>query len=74
MELLQIIALSGVALIAAAVIASYFYSKKQSTKIQEENLKAVTAQVAQYLETPIEETPKPKKKRKYYPRKPKTQA
>lgn len=74
MELLQIITLSGVALIVAAVITSYFYSRKQNTKVQEENLKAVTAQVAQYLETPIEEAPKAKKKRKYYPRKPKTQA
>ena len=74
MELLQIITLFGVALVLAAVIASYLHYRKQNTKVQEENLKSVTAQVAQYLETPIEEAPKPKKKRKYYPRKPKTQS
>ena len=74
MELLQIITLFGIALIIAAVIASYLYSRKQNLKVEKESLKSVTAQVAQYLETPIEETPKPKKKRKYYPRKPKTQA
>jgi nicotinamide mononucleotide (NMN) deamidase PncC len=74
MELLQIITLFGIALVVVAAIVSYLYSRKQNLKVQEENLKSVTAQVAQYLETPIEETPKAKKKRKYYPRKPKTQA
>ena len=74
MDLLQIITLSGVALVVAAAIASYLYSRKQNLKVEEENLKSVTAQVAQYLETPIEEAPKAKKKRKYYPRKPKTQS
>ena len=74
MNVLQIITILGIALIIAGVIASYFYSRKQNLKVEKENLKSVTAQVAQYLETPIEETPKPKKKRKYYPRKPKTQA
>ena len=74
MDVLQIITIAGVALITAAVIANYLQSRKKSTTVEEENLKSVTAQVAQYLETPIEETPKPKKKRKYYPRKPKTQA
>jgi len=74
MNILQIIALFGVALVAAIATASYLHSRKKTSTIEEENLKSVTAQVAQYLETPIEETPKAKKKRKHYPRKPKTQA
>ena len=73
MDLLQIITLFGIALVVVAAIASYLHSRKQSLKVGKESLKSATAQVAQYLETPIEETPKPKKKRKYYPKKPKTQ-
>jgi hypothetical protein len=103
MDVLQIITVAGVALITAAAIASYLYSRKQNLKVEEENLKSVTAQVAQYLETPyseaitkdvldqivkkakvlpqdvtidlgkLDQTAKPKKKRKYYPKKPKTQ-
>ena len=74
MDLLQIITLFGACLVLAAAIASYLHYRKQNLKVEKENLKSVTAQVAQYLETPIEEAPKAKKKRKYYPRKPKTQS
>jgi hypothetical protein len=81
MELTQIIITSGVAFIAAAAIATYLLNKKKTTTstqlpynasktIDEELVIRATGTDEFYI--PIENSTKPKKKRKYYPKKPKT--
>jgi hypothetical protein len=78
MDLLQIITISGIAFIVAAAITSYFLNKKKTTTLTQLPYSAaitkdVLDQIAEQIETPQSEVPaKPKKKRKYYPKKPKT--
>ena len=82
MDLLQIITISGIAFIVAAAIATYLLNKKKITTltqlpynasktIDEELMIKATGTDEFYI--PIENSTKPKKKRKYYPKKPKTQ-
>ena len=74
MELTQIILLVGVAFIVSASIASYLHNRKQNKPPYSEAItKDVLDQIADQIEKPESEAPvKPKKKRKYYPKKPKT--
>lgn len=74
MELTQIILLVGVAFIVSASIASYLYNRKQNKPpYSEAIIKDVLDQIADQIEKTASEVPaKPKKKRKYYPKKPKT--
>jgi hypothetical protein len=85
MDILQIIVTAGVALITAAAIASYLYNKKSnSNPTQLPTSAAITKDVLDQIvkkakvlpeDTVIdlETVAKPKKKKKYYPKKPKTQ-
>jgi len=88
MELTQIIVVVGVALITAISITSYLYNKKSNTNpTQLPTSAAITKDVldqivkkAKVLPQDVtidlgesDQTSKPKKKRKYYPKKPKTQ-
>ena len=83
MELTQIILLVGVAFIVSASIASYLYNRKQNKPPYSEAItKDVMDQIVKKAKVLPEDvtidlgellqTPKPKKKRKYYPKKPKT--
>ena len=85
MELTQIIVLVGIAFIVSAAIASYIFNIKQS-KPQLPYSASITKDVIDQIikkakvlpeDTIIDlgksdQTSKPKKKRKYYPKKPKT--
>jgi len=81
MDLTQIITISGIAFVVAAAIATYLLNKKKiDTLTQLPNSAAITKDVLdQVLEQAtkqaeaVDQTSKPKKKRKYYPKKPKTQ-
>ena len=87
MDILQIIVTAGVALIVAAVIASYLHSRKGNTVAQLPYSAAITKDVLDQIVKKskvlpedvtidlgeLPQTAKPKKKRKYYPKKPKTQ-
>lgn len=83
MELTQIILLVGVAFIVSASIASYLHNRKQNKPPYSEAItKDVMDQIVKKAKVlpedvtinlgELPQTPKPKKKRKYYPRKPKT--
>ena len=84
MELTQIILLVGVAFIVSASIASYLYNRKQNKPPYSEAItKDVMDQIVKKAKVlpedvtidlgELPQTSKPKKKRKYYPKKPKTQ-
>ena len=87
MDIPQIILVVGIILIVAVSVAGYLYSKKGSTLTQLPTSAAITKDVLDQIvkkakvlpeDTLIDlgksdETSKPKKKRKYYPKKPKTQ-
>jgi len=78
MDVLQIITTIGVAFIVSTAVASYFHSRKQSKSKPQLPYSAlinkdVLDQISEQIETPSSEVlDKPKKKRKYYPKKPKT--
>ena len=83
MELTQIILLVGVAFIVSASIASYLYNRKQNKPPYSEAItKDVMDQIVKKAKVlpedvtidlgELPQTSKPKKKRKYYPKKPKT--
>ena len=83
MELSQIILLVGVAFIVSASIASYLYNRKQNKPPYSEAItKDVMDQIVKKAKVlpedvtidlgELPQTSKPKKKRKYYPKKPKT--
>ena len=83
MELTQIILLVGVAFIVSASIASYLYNRKQNKPPYSEAItKDVLDQIVKKAKVlpedvtidlgELPQTSKPKKKRKYYPKKPKT--
>ena len=83
MELIQIILQVGVSLIVSASIASYLHNRKQNkTPYNEAITKEVLGQIIEkdkLLPEDIiidlgksDQTLKPKKKRKYYPKNPKT--
>ena len=83
MELTQIILLVGVAFIVSASITSYLYNRKQNKPPYSEAItKDVLDQIVKKAKVlpedvtidlgELPQTPKPKKKRKYYPKKPKT--
>ena len=83
MELTQIILLVGVAFIVSASIASYLYNRKQNKPPYSEAItKDVMDQIVKKAKVlpedvtidlgELPQTPKPKKKSKYYPKKPKT--
>lgn len=78
MELTQIILLVGVVFIVSASITSYLSNRKQKNLTTQLPYSAaitkdVLDQITDQIEKPESETPvKPKKKRKYYPKKPKT--
>ena len=88
MDILQIIVTAGVALITAISITSYLYNKKSnSNPTQLPTSAAITKDVLDQIVKKakvlpedvtidlgeLPQTSKPKKKRKYYPKKPKTQ-
>jgi hypothetical protein len=83
MELTQIILLIGVAFIVSASITSYLHNRKQNKLPTSEAItKDVMDQIVKKAKVlpedvtidlgELPQTSKPKKKRKYYPRKPKT--
>jgi len=83
MDALQIITTIGVAFVASAAIASYLYNRKQNKPPYSEAItKDVLDQIVKKSKVlpedvtidlgELPQTPKPKKKRKYYPKKPKT--
>ena len=83
MELTQIILLVGVAFIVSVSIASYLYNRKQNKPPYSEAItKDVMDQIVKKAKVlpedvtidlgELPQTSKPKKKRKYYPKKPKT--
>jgi len=83
MELTQIIVLIGVAFIVSATIASYLYNRKQNKPPYSEAItKDVLDQIVKKSKVlpedvtidlgELSQTSKPKKKRKYYPKKSKT--
>jgi hypothetical protein len=74
MELTQIILLIGVAFIVSASITSYLHNRKQNKLPYSEAItNDVLDQIVDQIEKSTNEIPaKPKKKRKYYPKKPKT--
>ena len=83
MDVLQIITTIGVAFVASAAIASYLYNRKQNKPPYSEAItKDVLDQIVKKSKVLPEDvtidlgesdqTTKPKKKRKYYPKKPKT--
>ena len=88
MDLTQIITISGIAFIVAAAIATYLLNKKKiDTLTQLPYSAAITKDVLDQIVKKskvlpedatidlgeLPQTSKPKKKRKYYPKKPKTQ-
>jgi len=88
MDLTQIITISGIAFVVAAAIATYLLNKKKiDTLTQLPNSAAITKDVLDQIVKKakvlpedvtidlgeLPQTSKPKKKRKYYPKKPKTQ-
>jgi hypothetical protein len=83
MELTQIIVLVGIAFIVSAAITSYLYNRKQNKPPYSEAItKDVMDQIVKKAKVlpedvtidlgELPQTSKPKKKRKYYPKKPKT--
>ena len=74
MNALQIITTIGVAFVVSAAIDSYLYNRKQNKPPYSEAItKEVLDQIADQIEKSESEVPaKPKKKIKYYPKKPKT--
>ena len=85
MELTQIIVLVGVAFIVSAAITSYLFNRKQSepqlpynASITKDVMDQIIKKAKVLPEDTIidlgksDQTSKPKKKRKYYPKKPKT--
>ena len=84
MDLTQIITISGIAFIVAAAIATYLLNKKKidtlvqlpySATTTKDVLDQILGQATKVADQPttLDTVAKPKKKRKYYPKKPKTQ-